>query len=305
MALITGRAREAAQVTIDQSRCSGCGLCVGVCPGFPLHRQNGQVAVDQSRGFGCIGCGHCMAICPRDCVKVSGRDLSPADLVDLPGQEKRADYAALQALCLARRSTRAFLAEPVDRYSVDRILATVATAPMGLPPSDVAVLVLAGPEKVREFAGDVVAVIRKWKWLFSPVVLSLLAPFISRETREVMNSFVYPAAGMFVEKWNQGEDWLLYGAPLAMYFHCSPYADPVDTQVAATYAMLAGESLGLGTCMIGSVAPFLGYSNRLKDKYGIPRKNRQGVMVLFGQPRFHYPRGVRRRLADVCFYGGT
>ena len=49
----------------------------------------------------------------------------------------------------------------------------------------------------------------------------------------------------------QGVDWFFYDAPLALYFYASPYADPADPLIPATYAMLAGESLGLGTCMLG------------------------------------------------------
>ncbi|MFZ4465107.1 MAG: nitroreductase, partial [Bacteroidales bacterium] len=42
-----------------------------------------------------------------------------------------------------------------------------------------------------------------------------------------------------------------------LYFYGSPYADPADPLIAATYAMIAGESLCLGTCMIGAVHPFI------------------------------------------------
>ena len=48
------------------------------------------------------------------------------------------------------------------------IIEAVSTAPMGLPPSDVEVLILDGFDKVQQFADDIIAVIRKSRWFFSP-----------------------------------------------------------------------------------------------------------------------------------------
>jgi len=44
-----------------------------------------------------------------------------------------------------------------------------------------------------------------------------------------------------------------------------------DAHISATYAMLAAESLGLGSCMIGSASPFLVRSKQLLQKYGLRR----------------------------------
>ena len=50
-----------------------------------------------------------------------------------------------------------------------------------------------------------------------------------------------------------------YDAPLAIYFYGSPYCDPADPIIAATYAMIAAEALGLGTCMLGAIHPLIQY----------------------------------------------
>lgn len=47
MALKTGRANEVAQVTINQSDCIACGLCVQVCKGAPLHVVSGIAGLGQ------------------------------------------------------------------------------------------------------------------------------------------------------------------------------------------------------------------------------------------------------------------
>lgn len=302
MAIKTGRADAAAQITLDTEKCTDCGLCAEVCKGAPLVMSGGKLQIEEPRFFGCIGCGHCMCVCPQDCIQINGRDIGPADLLPLPDKASRADYQRLYNLLLARRSVRNFRDRPVEPELIEKIVAVVATAPMGLPPSDVEILVLDSPAKVQEFATDVVTVMKKSRWFFSPLLNFFFRLFYGREYIESVESFIRPALEIFIEESAQGKDYLLYQAPLAMYFHSSPYSDPADSLIAATYAMLAAESLGLGSCMIGTPAYFIKYSKELKRKYGLPLKNQPGIVVIFGYPRIKISKAIRRRLAKVTYY---
>jgi nitroreductase len=73
-----------------------------------------------------------------------------------------------------------------------------------------------------------------------------------------------------------------------------------DCHIAATYAMLAAESLGLGSCMLGTTEA-LGRVKSFKSKYGIPPKNKIGLGLALGYSAETFQRGVRRRLASVAF----
>lgn len=304
MPIATRRAKGNAEVIIDYEQCSLCGLCVEVCKGGPLFIHNDQVCVDYTIFFGCIGCGQCAAVCPQRCIVIEGRELHGEDMVEMPPRENWADYEQLYGLLLGRRSTRAFKNREVEAEVIQKILEAVATAPMGLPPSEVEILVLQGFTRVRQFAQDMADVFNAKKWIFSPLVLGLMRPFIGKEAYDLMKTFAAPLPDFFSDKISQGEDWLLYDAPLAMYFHAAPTSDPLDSAIAATYAMLAAESLGLGTCMIGTVAPFLKYKNKIGDKYGIPQDNNQGLMVIFGYPKYKYTRSIKRSLGGINFYKG-
>ncbi len=301
MPIVTRRAKGNAEVIIDHELCNLCGLCVNVCKG-PLYIENDRLQVDQSILFGCIGCGQCAAVCPQKCIVIEGREMSAKDLIDLPPREQRADYEQLQALLLGRRSIRDFKHQEVEAEVIQKILDAVSTAPMGLPPSEVQVLVLQGFDSVKEFASDMVEVFKSKKWLFSPLALGIMRPFIGKEAYDLMKTFAAPLPDLFSDKMAKGEDLLLYGAPLAMYFHASPTSDPLDFAIAGTYAMLAAESLGLGTCMIGTVAPFLKYRNPVSKKYGIPTENNQGIMIIFGYPKYKYTRSIKRSLGGVTYY---
>lgn len=302
MSIKTSRANEAASVKVNYETCTVCGRCVEVCKGGPLGIELGRVTTISSTHFGCIACGHCMAVCPNGSIVVDGRDLTPADVRELPEKRSRASYEKLVSLMVSRRSCREFTDEEVDAVIIEKIMEASSSAPMSFPPSDVEALVLAGRAKVRPFCRDIIELIKKFKGGAPERFLKLSSYFMSVENKALYQSFLIPAIKIMVEKYESGVDWLLYDAPLAIYFHSSRYADVADSTIATTYAMLAGESLGLGTCLIGMVGPFLSRDKRLKEKYKIPQRNRSGLLVIFGHPALRYERVVKRRFASVNYY---
>ncbi len=302
MAIPTSRTKVTAEIRIDENTCTGCGLCVSVCKDFGLEIVNNKARVNNHPVFGCIGCGHCMAICPSGAIEISGRTLSPDDLFDLPDKENAATYEELLTLLQRRRSIREFKATPVDNDLIKKILDAALTAPMGLPPSDVNVIVFESKDKVRAFAEDFCSYLENMKWLVSDWFLLLMRPFWGKANDQMFRNFIKPLVYKFTESMRDAVDLVTYDAPLAMYFYGSPYADPADPIVAATYAMVAAETLGLGTCMIGSVHPFIQKGKRAKEfrkKQGIKFASQEGLMVIFGYPQVKYDKGIRRTFASV------
>jgi len=319
MAIPTSRTREKGHIHIDAAQCNGCGKCVEVCKDFGLelvevHAQSAppgpkahasQTAkAKETSLFGCYACGHCMAACPQEAITIHGRTLSPSDLFQLPTLQHKASYEQLLNLLQHRRSIREFVDKKVEPEVIDKILTAATTSPMGIPPSDVHVLVFDSKEKNRKFAEDYCAFLQGKRWLVSKWFLAVMRPFLGRETTELFRLFDRPLLEAYIGHMEQGINVITYDAPLMLYFYGTPYVDPADPIVAATTAMYAAESLGLGTCMLGAIHPFIqsgGGAKKFREKYGIRHTSREGLFVIFGYPSVKYREGLKRTFASVKY----
>jgi len=304
MSIPTTRTQAAAKVTIDPAKCNGCGKCVNVCKDFEFKILNGKALLAEQPLFGRIAFGHFMAICPEGAIEITGRCLSPEDLLLLPDTVQKTDYVALMQLLQSRRSIREFKDQPVPRELIDKIILAAQTAPMGIPPTDVNLLVLQGQEKVRGFSEDFCRLLHKNRWLVSGWFLALMKPFYGKQTMDLFKKFLRPLFDVYIGSMKNEEDMVTYDAPVAIYFYGSPYCDPADPLIAATYAMVAAESLGLGSCMLGAIHPFLqsGFgAKEFRNKYHIRYKSREGLVLIVGYPKVKYSRGIRRSFANVDF----
>lgn len=301
MAIASSTSNPVSVPNIDRTLCTNCGDCANICPSQTLVWDGSSVQVDQLSAFGCIGCGHCMAVCPVDAVAVAGRDISPSDMLPLPALDSAAAAEQLSALMLRRRSMRHFQERELARELVERVLELTATAPMGIPPSEVGVVVFHGRDKVRAFAEVAQGAFKPGLWFLKSWIFKLMALTMKPAQRETMRTFIIPLYEKLTEGWQEGKDLLFYNAPAALLFHTSPYAEATDTAIAATFAMLAAESLGLGTVMIGAASPMLKQNKAALEQLGIPAGHTPGLVLLMGHPAAGFRKAIRRRLVSVKY----
>jgi ferredoxin len=299
MTIRTSRTSENATIHINYDKCNNCGTCVVVCKDFSLHMVEGKLQINNNPLFGCIGCGHCVAVCTHDAITISGRTVDPGDFEPLVKQT--ADYTSLHTLLLNRRSIRDFKDKPVPSEIINKILTTASTAPMGIPPSDVGVLVIEGKEKNRQFSFDFIDMLSIMQYMVNPIALKIMRLFMSRQNHSMMTDFVKPLVDFMIKSKKDGQNYLLYDAPLALMFY-GKMSDPADCFIAATYATLAAESLGLGSCMIGSIGPFLkNTGTSFKKKYGLPLNMNESIVVVIGYPVYRFHKTIKRSFAEVNY----
>lgn len=285
---------------VNRETCTGCGLCVDTCPDKVLELDEGKAKAGKGEFLGCIACGHCMAVCPTESIAVTGRGMTADDRIDLPAHEQLATAEQLETLFVSRRSIRRFKDEEIDRATIDKILEMTATAPMGIPPSDVGMIVFHGHERVRALTADACDSFERMARAFNPIALTFMRLFAGREQHRLMRDFVKPLLETIVADHQRGEDTFTYDAPAALIFHGPGSGELADCTIAATYAMLAAESLGLGSCMLGTTEAF-NHDKALKAKYGFPADHKVGLGLVIGHPSVKFHSAVRRRLGSVHF----
>lgn len=64
-----GAGEAAAVPWVDESRCTGCGICVESCPGNAITVDGGVAVIDMDT---CIRCGECHEFCPQDAIRHDG-----------------------------------------------------------------------------------------------------------------------------------------------------------------------------------------------------------------------------------------
>lgn len=299
MVVVHSLYREVGKIKIDEATCTQCGQCAKICPADVLCMEGERVQVCDDTPFGCIACGHCMMICPEGSIQVSGRGISPDDLVPLPSPEDRATADQLTALLRARRSVRHFKNRDVEPEVLDRIIEMATSAPMAIPPWDVGCVVVNGRGKVKDLADELIQGYKKFLKLFKPWFLMLLRPIIGKAAYEQFKHFIVPLGKQYVDSHREGRDTLFYDAPAVLIFHHSPYTDLADVTIACVYAMLAAESLGLGNTMIGGAPPVLQRNKALCRRLGIPEGNKPAISLILGYPAARFKRAVKRSFTHV------
>lgn len=287
------------KVIVDKEKCTKCGYCLRTCDNYLTQDDDGYPIARNTEEslLGCIQCGRCMMKCPSEAIEIIGEDIDKNHLRSMP--QNIADYDALNGLLLKRRSIRRFKTEEVSKEDIDKILTTAATAPVGIPPSEVKVLVFQGRKKVQEFAQDLNEEIKHMKKFMTPLALKLMKNFMGEVKYKVMKDFALPLCDVTLQEREKGNDVLFYDAPVVMVFYGTELTEVEDMIIAATNATIAGEALNLGTCFIGTVSYLINNSSKLKKKYGILKGEKIGTAFVLGHPDEGYFRVFQRHFKEI------
>ena len=290
--------------TIDETLCTGCGLCVDVCPKGTLTMKEDKAAVT---GPECLHCGHCLAVCPTEAVRVPSLDPALSAFNTFRPRDRwlpfgEGDIQDLVNVMQSRRSCRHFQEKPVPGDLLEDLVKVGITAPSGsnrqqwtftILPDRAAVEALA--RQVGDFFNRLNRTAEK-TWLRKGLKL-LGKPELEQYFRDH-----YPTVKEALERWEkEGRDLLFHGAPAAVVVGSKQEAScPAEDALLATQNMLlAAHVLGLGTCLIGFAVRAMGRDRSILRGIGVPDDETAYAVIALGYPGEKYQRLTGRKQALV------
>lgn len=291
---------------LDAARCTGCGLCLDVCPSDVLALENGSINLSRES---CFGCDHCAAVCPTGAItidSVSIRNLALATVETggrwLPFGEF--DTALLVRLLYSRRSCRCFTEEPVEKNVLEDLARIGTMAPSGTNSQRWSFTIVPDRQALLSFG-------------------NLIAPFYERLNRLAVN----PAARLFsrlfmqdklghyyrryhaqvqeaLRQWDEtGRDKLFHGAAAAILVATEPGAScpREDALLAAQNMALAAHTMGIGTCLIGFAVEAMRRDRSIQRSLGIPKSEDIHAVIALGKPALTYLRPAGRKPARIRY----
>ncbi len=107
-------------VTIDNNRCTGCGLCSRVCHEHCMEVGDASVVIDYAV---CSTCSQCIAVCPTRALSWDGVEPAPFEDEKLPSAEQMAELFG------QRRTVRTFKNQKPERALLEEIAGFGVRAP--------------------------------------------------------------------------------------------------------------------------------------------------------------------------------
>jgi len=183
-----------------------------------------------------------------------------------------------------RRSTRAFLKNPVDRDKIEALLGLATQAPSAINLQPYEVTVVSGEEKQR-LSRLLVKRMRERNISCGPGAKSSLPDYFVERERGLLRAIRphLPDEKPFQDFINEGSC-NFYGAPTALIVTIDQVfssARLTDIGVLVGYLVLSAHALGLGTCPIGLITAF---DDDIKEALSIPDEKKVVIGVAVGYP---------------------
>lgn len=251
-------------IEVNKDLCIGCSLCKNDCPVNNITIQDKKSVIKTQD---CLKCGHCVAVCPKTAITMTGFDEKPIELIRQPAVNSDELLMALKA----KRTIRKFKNKEIPTAIIEQIIQAGRFTPTAKNAQDVSYIVLGENKTIYEEVA--VKMFRKIK----PI-----ASIFMKDAKEVDidDNFFFkkaPTVIMVVSK------------------------NKVNGSFAASNMSLMAESFGLGVLYSGFFSEVVKYSSKLKRLLSLKSKEQIVATLVIGYPDVKYRRTTQKETANVRY----
>ncbi|MCP4340131.1 MAG: 4Fe-4S dicluster domain-containing protein [Desulfobulbaceae bacterium] len=288
------------QVIIDKGKCTGCGVCVTICPyrAIVLVEDKAEYILEE-----CFLCGQCQAVCPVEAVrlpqlalKLGLQTITESEGVVPPGTTNVTDLVALMR---SRRSCRKYLDKAVPLAMLEDLVKIGTTAPSGTNSQSWNFITVPTIADLQVLGGLVADYYRKLNRLAENPFLRFIMKIIGRDSLGRYFRRYHNSVAEALREWDkQGTDRLFHGAVAAILVTGKKDAScPAEDALLATQNMLlAAHAMGLGSCLIGFVVEAIRRDSKLRRQLEIPGDEEIYSVIALGYPAVNYLRPANRKV---------
>jgi nitroreductase/NAD-dependent dihydropyrimidine dehydrogenase PreA subunit len=283
---------------IDSEKCTGCGLCVKVCPYETISMVDGKACIT---GETSLNCGHCVAVCPVGAVRVT--TLEPLQLLSFSMENDwikhgRDDTGHLVQLMASRRSCRKFKDKTVDRNILEDLVTIGTTAPSGSNSQEWTFTILPDRTQIEIFGQHIFTFFRKLNRTAQIATLRKALSLFGKNELERYHERYYERIEEAIRDWEaQKRDMLFHDAQALILVGSTKDAScpQEDAMLATQNILLAAHTMGLGTCLIGFAVVALTRDQSIGKSLGLARGENIYSVIAVGWPDEHYHKIIPRK----------
>lgn len=291
--------------TINSDLCSGCGLCISVCPSRTITLVEG---IARTSGDKCMACGHCQAVCPVQAIEI---DEVYANLGFNHIEEKKdwlapgaMDAADLVQLLRSRRSVRRYHEKTVPLSLLEDLVKIGTTAPSGTNSQAWTFTILKNRGEVEFLGGLTAAFFHRLNKKAASFLWRLAARLFAGDSLGRYYRRHYQTVREGLEDWDErGEDHLFHGASAAILVGGRREAScpAEDALLASGNIMLGAHALGLSTCLIGFVVEAMRHDKAIGRSLKVALDEDIYAVIAVGYGKEIYQRPAGRKKVEARF----